>query len=219
MDAELAYNKFRVKAEHFGLSKGISTDRGRFVLKFNEAYNRYVEFIISAGRSDEILYIQHLLVDDKELIKKTSHLDHDDFEVPSDYFKYSNLYGIAECSGNVARIDLFPIKDVDRNIIISDPNYKPSFIWQEAPFLISSNKIKAFKDGFEYNKLYLSYYKYPSQISLLNPENPESKFSTKNIDGDDKFIDRVISLAVGEFNIDTQNNIYQVNKTRAIQKA
>ena len=56
-----AYLKYRVKAEGNGLNLGVAVDGGRFVLKFNEAYNRYIEYVLDKRNQDDILSIQHLL--------------------------------------------------------------------------------------------------------------------------------------------------------------
>ena len=64
----------------------------------------------------------------------------------------------------------------------------------------------------------LSYYRYPSQISLKNPENPESEFSNNDPEFDDKFVNRVIALCVSQFLLNNGDARYQAEKVNAAQK-
>lgn len=220
MTIKEAFRKFRDKSEHNGLNLGVASDKGRFVRKFNEAYNRLIEYTLDKRNQDDLLLIQHLLVDDKQLKESSKHLDHVDYVLPLDYFDYSSAYvngSKDKCESK--KIELFIIKDDNRPEVLSDEYNKPSFLWREAPITLSDNKVKVYtQQEFTPNSLYLSYYRYPLQIGLVDENNPESDFKSINPEGTDKLIDRVISVAVGELDLETNNPRFQLNKGNAISK-
>ena len=68
-------------------------------------------------------------------------------------------------------------------------------------------------------RLFLSYYRYPLQIQLIDEEDPESPFDENfPIEFDDKFTDRIISMAVSEFEINNSNDKFNINKQQSINK-
>ena len=68
-------------------------------------------------------------------------------------------------------------KDDDKELILQDENNDPSFEAREAPYHITSDYVKVYnKKDFVFTSLYLSYYRYPVQIKLLDDEDPESGF-------------------------------------------
>ena len=185
----------------------------RYISSYNEYQNRFVEYTYEKKNEDDFRYIQKLLVESPPLKYKTQDGNYYTFELPSDYFDFSNVYGKAskgECINK--SIDLFEIKDLDRNIILSDEFTSPSFEYREAPFIISNDTIKVFITDFEINSITLSYYRYPKKLKLTNPDNPESDFDDSfELDFDDKVIDRIISATVGGFDINNNSERWQLH--------
>jgi hypothetical protein len=94
---------------------------------------------------------------------------------------------------------------------------KPSFDWREAPYTINSDYLSIYVENFTIEELLLNYYRYPNQIKLIDPEDPESKFADIQIEWDDKALDDIISLMVFNFDINENNQRFQLNTLR-IQK-
>jgi hypothetical protein len=220
MTTKQTYESFIIKINENATTDNISCDKGRFVIMFNNNQNRQVEHYIERKFEDDIRYIQKLLVDDLKISTSSKHLDHQDFELPKDFFDNSNLYCLAsngKCQKQ--KIDCFEIKDDDRNNILSDTNNNPSFKYREAPYHISSDKIKIYTaDEFTIDTAILSYYRYPQQIGLINPENPESDFNLDNPEFDDKFVNRVIDLCVADFQLNSDDQKFQMNRMNATNK-
>jgi hypothetical protein len=220
MTTEQVYNRFIIKINENATTDGLSCDRGKFVIFCNNATNKKIESCLDRRFEDDIRYVQKILVDDKKLSSPNTHLDHTDFQIPDDFFDNSNLYILAskgEC--NKQKIDCYEIKDDDRNNILRDDLQNPSFKYREAPYHIASNKIKVYtKDDFTIDDAILSYYRYPVQVGLVDPEDPESKFNNNNPEFDDKFMADVISLCASEFFLNSDNQKYQAEKANAIQK-
>lgn len=220
MTTEQAYIKFLLKVNDNFENSSVAGDRGRFVVVFNEAQNKMIEYILDNKKNDEIRYIQQILVLNHK-IQKTSSVEYaDTFELPKNYFDLSSAYTKASnktCKDQ--KINLYEIKDDNKVEILQDEFNKPSFIAREAPFSISSNKLHVYKDCFSNDELFISYYRYPVQIRTVVEDDPESKFDEEFApEFDDKFLDRVISMAASLFEGNSSDPKYQIDMQRALQK-
>lgn len=220
MTTQTAFDKFQIKVNKNLETGSIAVDRGRFVIIFNEAQNKLIEYILDKKNEDDIRYIQKILVPDFPISSSLSKIDSQEFELPGNYFDFSNVYAFAskgECKNK--KMFLYEIKDDDKNELLQDEFNKPSFEARESLFNITSDNVKIYTDNFTVDKILFSYYRYPIQIRLLNEDDPESDFDTVyNPEFDDKFVDRVISIASGEFELNVENPKTQADKARAIQK-
>lgn len=220
MDVYTAYDKFQIKVNKNSGTGKISIDKGRFVIIYNEAQNKLIEYILDKKNEDDIRYIEKILVSDYLITSSESKENYQRFNLPKDYFDFSSAY--AKATKGVCRnekIFLFEIKDDDKGEIMQDEFNKPSFEARESPFHITSGTVKLYKDDFSFTSLYLSYYRYPVQIKLKDEEDPEGDFDeTLNPEFDDKFVDRIISLASGEFELNNESQKAQFDKMRAQQK-
>ena len=158
--------------------------------------------------------------DDHKITDKKKHLDHEDFALPSDYMLFSNVYAKAssqKCKNK--KIDLYPIKDKDRNLILQNYELKPSFKHRETVYTLGSDNIKIYVDDFTIESVYLSYYKYPKLLKLVNDDQPELGLDDSvRLDFDKKVIDRIVSLTVAAFDINNSNERFQINQKQAISK-
>ena len=214
-----AYERFIIKINENATTDRVSCNKGKFVILFNNNTNRYIEYTLDKRFEDDIRYIQSIRVDDLKLVASKKHLDHEEYPIPKNYFDFSNLYIRGTKDKCSDKIDCFEIKDEDRDNILRDDFQSPSFKFREAPFLISSNKIIVYTVGdFKVDSAYLSYYRYPKQIGLTNPENPESGFNLNNPEFDDKVVNRIIDLCASEFYTNTDDQKFQVEKANAISK-
>lgn len=220
MTTQTAFDKFQIKINKNLETGSIAVDRGRFVLIFNEAQNKLIEYILDKKNEDDIRYIQRILVSDFPVSSSQSKTYYQDFQLPENYFDFSTVYATAtkeKCKNK--QMFLFEIKSDDKNEILQDEFNKPSFEARETPFNITADNLRVYRDDFILDKVYLSYYRQPVQLRLLNEEDPESDFdNTINPEFDDKFTDRILSVAAGEFELNAENPKSQANKLGAIQK-
>ena len=217
---EQAFIKFQIKINETYESSKIGIDRGRFVVLFNEAQNKMVEFILNKKGTDDYTYIQNILVPEKEITRETSTVDSDIFLMPEDLLNFSSAYSLATkgtCKDK--KISLFDIKDDNKTEILQDEFNQPSFLAREAPLSMGNNRFFLYKKDFTHESLFLTYYRYPKQISLLDPENPESPFDPNiNPEFDDLLLDRILSMASSEFEINTGDPKFQVDRMRATEQ-
>lgn len=219
MTTQQAYDKYLIKLnDNFETSK-ISSDKGRFVINFNESQNKLTEYIYEKKNEDDIRYIQKLLVPNKELDLHNIEEEFTSFKLPDNFFDHVDLKAIVKkdkCKG--IKIDLFEIKAENSTLILQDEDNKPTFLFREAPYHLAEDSVVIYKEDFEYQKAFLKYYRYPQQISLQDPLDPESDFSDVNPEFDDKFVDRIISLAVSDAEANSESQKFQIDKLRAQSK-
>lgn len=220
MNSDTAYEKFQIKVNKNSETGKIGMDRGRFVLIYNETQNKYIEYLLDKKNEDDIRYLQKILFSDLPISSSESKEEYQKFILPQDFFDFSSVYAKANCETcKDKKITLFEIKDDDSGEILQDEFNSPSFEAREAPFHITSNTIKVYKKDFSYTKIYLSYYRYPVQIKLTDEEDPESGFNLNfSPEFDDKLVDRIISLAAGEFELNNESAKSQADKIRAQNK-
>lgn len=220
MIASRAYEKYLLKTQENGTNDNISVSKDFFLALFNEAQNKYVEWHLDKRNSDERRNIQMLLVPDLIIETPTKVLNHYDFTLPEDYFGFSNAY----CFGSKGscidqRINIFEIKDENLNELIEDENNKPSFLHRESVYQLVSNKVLVYTDDFQVDELALSYYRYPQQLQLEDPENPESRIDdTKNPEFEDRVVDRIVSIAAGDYDLNGNNPRFQAQQQRVVNK-
>ena len=100
--------------------------------------------------------------------------------------------------------------------ILLDEFNKPSFEWEEVLYTINADKLSVYTDEtFSMSDVFLNYYRYPSQVRLINEEDPESGFDpTSKIEWDDKTLDDIITLMVLNLDINENNPRFQLQTIR-----
>lgn len=220
METRKVYEKFLLKLDAVGTTN-IAVDKGAFCYIFNEAQNKQVEFFLSNKTDDNIRYIQRLLTTEELTLKNNYNRLYTSFTLPSNYFEFSSASAIADsenCKG--VSLDLFEIKNQNKDVILSDEFNSPSFLYRETPYYIGNQNINVYKDdSFEINRVILDYYRYPLQIRLIDEDNFESDFNENyQTEFDDRLVDRIISTAVSDLQISIKDGTFQVNRERGASK-
>lgn len=211
-----AYEKYLIKSEKNGVNDGISTDKGRFAILYNEYANRYTEFIYERKNEDDLRQIQTLLVNDKKIEGNKKH-NYYLFPLPSNYLDHSSL-SVKASKGNCSNINLeilTEIKDLEKDKYLSSANYEPSFEYRETLYSFTQDNIKVYIKDFDIDYILYSYYRYPKKIKLLDEYDPESDFIDIDLDFDDKIIDRIISASVSGFNINNASELWQLHNLQS----
>lgn len=220
MNSNQAYESFIIKTNKNAQTDNMSVDKGRFVKLFNEASNKFVEWVLEKKNEDDIRYLQPIL---KTKIEKSSVIkpNYQLFKLPTNFFDLGDVSGKAssECCKDVV-YELFEIKVDNSEVIINNELIQPSSEYREAPYYLQSKNIKIFTDNFKVNSVEITYYKYPQYIELINEDNPESEFknSEEVLEFDDKVLDRIISIAVADNSQNTGSQKVQLDKMRVSNK-
>ena len=220
MTSNEAYVKFLQKVNKNLNSNNVVADRGRFVLLYRENEIKRIQQLVSEGNDERIREIQMFLNTDISLTFSSKSNDNRVlYSLPKDYLTFSSIYAEVKKGKCKDKIYLYEIKDKNYSTILSDNYNKPSFEYREAPFLIANNNINLFTNSeFDVEKVQISYYRYPKPMNIegwINEEGIPSQDS--NPEGDEKFINKVISMAATDF---ARNNYdmdgIQINKDRTV---
>ena len=214
---EQAYQKTLLKVEKNSTNDNSSIDRGRWVVLFNEAQNKFIEFNLQNRGVDDVRYIQRFLKLDHKIPYTSKTQDYYNFKIPKDYLDLADAR--AEASKDTCKrqtMYLVEVQAENLNQKLQDEYYKPSFKWRESLYLIGSNNISVYTLGeFSVENLLLSYYRYPNQAKLQEPDNPESNFNeTIELEWDDKSLDRILSIVAGEFDMNEAEPRFQIQNLR-----
>lgn len=185
-------------------NRNISTiiDDIRGVLLINEQQINFVRDILRSGNnSDNIRYIQKLLISNKNIQVTKVYDDRVIAEFPKDYFDISSCYCYAKkgnCNGNGVKLFTFPIKDKNYGEIFSNINYNPDFMFRETPFIVGTDGIHIFKDNFDITDIFITYYRYPKKVDVSDIDGyTDIEIGLANIDMefDDKVCNMIIDMA------------------------
>lgn len=219
MRFEESYQVYLTLSEANGTTDKLSTDRGRFAIDYNICQNKAIEWLIESNSSDENRYIQSIKVPFKDLSKGSSTELFDNFTLPSNYFDFLDLqvFGSSgNCKNQKFRSREVKGSNVDNLLIDSDSD--PSFKYRDTFYTIENNSIQVYKKNFEVDQVKMSYYRYPKQIELIDPDNPESQFKDDVLEFDDKLINRILFLTVSLHQLSADDPKFQAFKQETIQK-
>lgn len=207
------YDRYILKAEKNSVNDNISTDRQRFVEIYNEYQIRYLEYIYGLKVEEDMRYIESLLIKDKKVSDSKKGRETYSFEIPKNSFDVSSVYALGtkgKCKSK--KLDLTEVLDTEKELYLLDDSTKPSFEYRESLYTIGSGNINVFYTDFSVESIILSYYRYPKNLKLEDPENPESHFDDSfEVDFDDKSINKIISAAVSGFDINNNSERWQLN--------
>ena len=208
MTIQEAFIRFKEGVNRNLKNDDVSTDRGRFILLLNEAQDRYMSWMLEKRHEDDIRYVERMLKNDLELSKSGMVLDHCDFEIPDDFYDLVNLQVYATSGKCRARLKVFENKSEDIERFCGDPFQKPSFKARETYYTLGDGKIKIYTDGFEVDKVYLTYYKYPRRVDIEGYINIDGDYSQDiHPEWDDRNMYRILRIAVHLHNYNLTENV------------
>lgn len=199
-----AYKKFELKINKLSTNDNVDISPGEFVLVFNEQQQKWYEYNFRNVGTRYVDAVQKLIAHDIELLPKENHLNHTDFELPSNYFDYINSYSLAT-QGNCKNRVIYneEIKIVNKNILYKDEYNTPSFDYQEGFVTLAGNLLQVYKKDFEITSTIITYYRYPQNIDIAGYIKIDGKNSVDiNPELDDHHVDEVIDWCIREVTSD-----------------
>ena len=169
MTPQEAYKKFQLEINKNDTNTNVKISKGVFVLLYNEQKRKWLDNTIKKREgSYEIESIKEILEIDVELIKDTEGTTKTDFLLPANFFRSVSSYNLAsrgQCKNQVL-INWF-VKPKNLNVLLQNDNHSPSFDYRETIALINKDRITVYKNDFEIEKTYLTYYREPQDINIL----------------------------------------------------
>ena len=207
MKIEDAYNEYKLKAEKNITNDGLSTDRGRFCMRFNEKAVVFLRTLLQSKGLDDVRYAEKFLITKRPISYASKTKETYNFKLPEEFFDLGDVAGIVSTDKCKEQpINLYETSPENYTEALRNENTKPSFKWRESLYTLSDNSVKVFYNDFTVDKILLTYYRYPKSIVQEDPDNPESQFNESiPIEWDDKSIYKIIDLCVLDYDI-TSNN-------------
>lgn len=152
-------------------NEGVNISPGHFVLLFNAESLTWLSEELKKDEDNidvnliELLFLSDFQIQPSGVAEKK--LKFIEFVLPVDFFQVYGGYSFAdrgECKDNI--IWLWERKPGNTIAIRSDEGSKPSFDYQEAPFVIGADKLKVYFDDFVVKKTYINYYRTPNKIDI-----------------------------------------------------
>lgn len=220
MTSEEVVLKILEKANKNNSNDNQPIDKPRAIIAVNEAQNKFVEWVLEKKNEDDIRLIQLLLVPEEKLSEYKKTEDSQYFNLPTNLFEFTNIKAIAQEDKCKDVINLWEAKAQNVNELLADENNSPSFYYRESFYYLSNGKIRIFRKNFNITSASISYYRYPRIINVDGYIGVDGNTSY-NVDPewDDKVMDRIISIAVKDLNINAENlNRVQVDNQRIVNE-
>jgi hypothetical protein len=221
MTSEQLYYEFHLLVNKNNSQQNINIEKPHFVQLYNREQERWVGSVLKTGNnSNQINDLQELLVVDKELELSEIKLNYNSYILPIDNFEYvaTKVNCNKEDKANI--IFVYNIHPKEVNNYLHDEFSKPSFEWEESICTISENKLLVYKEEFNIDKLYYSYYKKPKQIELAGYVKLEDGKLSQNINNEElsdvyqrQILDGVVKEIMREYE---NNNGFQLAQERIV---
>lgn len=219
MNINETYLKFLNKVNKNFINDNIAVDKGRFVIIFNEAQRKYVDWVISQNNTSLIRNIKKLKVNNEELSKSDNFEDIDSFSLPSNFFRFINVRAIAKKGSCSDYLDILTeVKGENTHELYNDNDNEPSFEYRESFYNFGNDSIDVYKKDFEITNVFLTYYRFPKSVDIAGyykidntvPQDIDSEFS-------DDIVDKILDICVKDFNVNSDNlERYQIDNNEII---
>jgi hypothetical protein len=221
MTIQEAYKRFLLKISKNDTGDSIHIGQAEFVFNFNEQAVIWLNDKLSQkSATSDINDIQELLVENLELSNFKETKDHNDFQLPDNFYHYVTASALAERDGCEKTIEVHNIKPKDKNTWLKDDMNNPSFEWEETISVITNKTIQVYKSDFDIIGLDLSYYRKPIKVDIegyLHTDRTPSK--TIHPDLSDENVNEIINRCALEVDASYKyGEAFQLDQQRIINE-
>lgn len=167
MTAEELYYELHLLINKNNNNRNINIEKPHFVTLFNREYDKWLYDVLNKKNNDSSINdLQELLVVDLPLNPLQINTNYNIYKLPSNFFNLSEVK-ISAVKENITKtLFVYNIHPKELNVYLQDEFSKPSFEWEESICIISENNLIVYKDQFEIEQMFLSYYKNSQTIDL-----------------------------------------------------
>lgn len=153
------------------LSTDLHLNQANFVLLYNKQAEKWLKNKIELSKNNKLINdAQHWLVSDSQLTQSRKTTDTVEYKLPEDYFDFvdsvSSVFRTIEGKKCEKKINNYPVKPLNKNLLFDSMFEKPSFEWEEGLCYLTGDKLAIYYTDFEIIKSYASYYKRMEPIDL-----------------------------------------------------
>lgn len=209
MEINQAYIQFLSLVNRNLTNNKINVDKARFILLFNEVSPRFVEWVLEKRNEDVIRDVSILLIPDKVLTSVGSNNSSESYQLPEDFFDFSNLEVFAS-KGNCKnrKLLVFEIKSDDSEELLSDANNSPSFEFEETFYFLATGNVKIFKKEFDIDRVKITYYRYPKKVDIDGYIHIEDGSASQTIHPEfsDKVTNKILLAMAKQFAVNNSDS-------------
>lgn len=148
-------------------SKKINTEE--WDAYFNEAYRAWVKARVSVAKTNsKVRYdLRPLEIINEKLKIKEDAKSWVIAELPKNYYNIQSIAIMAKCKDcdkAYSLDDVYFLQGNDWRSTISDPNWKPSFLWRRAPVDENSEGLRIGVGDYKIESIHIDYYRLPNPI-------------------------------------------------------
>lgn len=202
------YKLFSLKLNKNDSNEGINILPGVFILLYNiEAKKWLADKLTQDADNVKLTGLESLLISDFELEELDKKDDWVSYKLPDDFYEHASSFALVN-KGNCVnqKIFYFEKKPLGFSAILADDSNKAQFEYEEAPFIITKETIKAYVDGYDISSFKFSYYHFPTPIDIAGYRHADGTLSTDvNGELDDYSINEILDRLVLEVQRETEN--------------
>lgn len=218
MTIKQAYLEFLRLVNQNATNNRTSVDKPRFIMLYKDMETSFLRHVLEKRNEDDIRDIQKLLEKDVPMVlDSATSTSVSSFVLPTNYFDFANIRALAKNHCCPEReILVHEVKSEDVEELRVDTNNEPSFEYEESFCHTASGNMLLYKKGFEYTKVYLTYYRYPVVVDIEGYKKEDSSISVDvDPEYDDKVVRKILQYMAKDFTaINSDPNGYQLNKDR-----
>lgn len=167
MKAEELYYELHLLINKNNNNRSINIEKPHFVTLFNREYDKWLYDVLNKKNNDSSINdLQELLVTDLPLNPLQITPNYNIYKLPNNFFNLSEVKIKAVKENLTKTLFVYNIHPKELNVYLQDEFSKPSFEWEESICTLSENNLIVYKEEFEIEQLFLSYYKDGQTIDL-----------------------------------------------------
>lgn len=179
MKAEELYYELHLLINKNNNNRNINIEKPHFVTLFNREYDKWLYDVLNKKNNDSSINdLQELLVTDLPLNPLQITPNYNIYKLPDNFFNLSEVKIKAVKENLTKTLFVYNIHPKELNVYLQDEFSKPSFEWEESICIISENNLIVYKEEFEIEQLFLSYYKDGQTIDLYGYTKLDGTMST-----------------------------------------
>lgn len=206
MKSNEIYKRFLLKINKNDSNDGVNILPSHFVLMFNsEALKWLRETLDKDGDNIKLDHLDKLLQPDVEVPLYKKYDDSVEFTLPDNFYRHASSFSLAS-KGTCKNVKIFNFekKSLGFTATLADDFSKPQFDFEETVFIITQNRIRIYTGDFTVNKVFVTYYRTPTEIDIAGYTRIDGSSSTDidcdlALDNIDEIIDRVATEVTRQF--------------------
>lgn len=166
MTIQDVYIDFITRIERNMTNDNLDIDQERFVIIFNNAQNRHLNWVLSNNLGTNTRHIRDFVVSAEPISLITNEEQYNSYQLPSDYVQ--GIYTTCKATNKgctTTEMTLHKVIPENANSLYTDFNNEPNLEWEESFYTIQKD-LKIYHKGFTTSDVKLDYYRLPKKVEM-----------------------------------------------------